>query len=455
MIKTKLKTLAEYSQGQFYGKDAEKELEIKGITTDSRKAADGVLFACIKGERVDGHDFIKKASEAGAAAVICEKAPDTDIPYILVDSTVKALQDIAREMLKKADIPVVAIGGSVGKTSTKEMVASVLSTKFNILKTEGNFNNELGLPLTIFELKEEHEAAVLELGISDFGEMHLLASIARPDICILTNIGDCHLEQLHDRDGVLKAKTEMFDFLEEDGAIILNGDDERLRRVRPVNGVEPFFFGFNEDNELRAVNIKKNGPLGSDYTIETKDLSFDVTIHMPGDHMILNSLAAAAAGLKMGLTPEMIRQGIADYVSIDGRFNVIRSGKYTVIDDCYNANPMSMKASLSALAGMPGRKAALLGDMGELGRDEEQLHFGVGEYAAALDIDVICCAGPLSRNIVNGLKENGSSSEIHYFSGKEELISALPQILKDNDTVLVKASHFMEFQDIVKSLTAN
>ena len=170
--------------------------------------------------------------------------------------------------------------------------------------------------------------------------------------------------------------------------------------------------------------------------------------------MILNSLAAAAAGLKMGLTPEMIRQGISDYVSIDGRFNVIRTGKYTVIDDCYNANPMSMKASLSALAGMPGRKAALLGDMGELGKDEELLHFGVGECAAALDIDVICCAGPLSKNIINGLKENGSRSEIHYFDGKAELMSALPQILKDNDTVLVKASHFMEFQDIVKSLTA-
>ncbi len=452
MIKTNLKTLAEYSQGQFYGKDEEKDLEIKGITTDSRKAAEGVLFACIKGERVDGHDFINKAKEAGAAAVICEKAPDTDIPYILVDSTVKALQDIAREMLKKADIPVVAIGGSVGKTSTKEMVASVLSQKFNILKTEGNFNNELGLPLTIFELREEHEAAVLELGISDFGEMHLLASIARPDICILTNIGDCHLEQLHDRDGVLKAKSEMFDFLEKDGAIILNGDDERLRRVQPVNGVEPYFYGFNEDNELRAMNIRKNGPLGSDYMIKTKELAFEVTLHMPGDHMILNSLAAAAAGLKLGLTPEMISRGISDYVSIDGRFKVIKSGKYTVIDDCYNANPMSMKASLSALAGMPGRKVALLGDMGELGKDEERLHYGVGEHASGLGIDVICCAGPLSKNIVQALKDNASTSELHYFTDKAALLSALPQILEENDTVLVKASHFMEFGDIVKSL---
>ena len=280
----------------------------------------------------------------------------------------------------------------------------------------------------------------------------MLSTIARPDICILTNIGDCHLEQLHDRDGVLRAKSEMFDFLEKDGAIVLNGDDERLRRVKPVNGVEPFFYGFNEDNDLRAVNVRKNGPLGSYYTIKTKDLSFDVSLNMPGDHMILNSLAAAAAGLKLGLTPEMISRGISDYVSIDGRFKVIRGGKYTVIDDCYNANPMSMKASLSALAGMPGRKAALLGDMGELGKDEEQLHYGVGEHAAGLDIDIICCAGPLSKNIIQALKDNGSVSELHYFSNKAELMSALPQILKDEDTVLVKASHFMEFSDIVKNL---
>ena len=444
------KTLASYSQGLFFGKE---DVLITSVTSDSRKAEKGSLFACMKGERVDGHDYAAKAVENGASCLLCERRmEELDVPQIVADSTLGAMQKMAQHMLKDAGIPVVSVGGSVGKTSTKEMISSVLSRKYDLLKTAANFNNELGLPLTIFNLEEHHNAAVLELGIDDFGQMHVLADIARPDICVLTNIGDCHLEQLKDRDGVLKAKSEMFDFLEPDGHIVLNGDDEKLRTVKPVNGVKPLFYGLSENNDFRAYDIEKTG-FGSIFRIRGPFGTIRTQVFQPGIHMVMNALAGAAVGYLLGLDNDQIAKGIEQYSTIDGRFKVIPTDRYTLIDDCYNANPMSMKAAISSLSDMNGRKVAILGDMGELGTDEKKLHYEVGECAGSADIDALYCAGALSSEIVSGARSaDKTGKDIRHFATRDDLIDALPGLLHDKDIILIKASHFMQFEKILDFL---
>lgn len=449
MIELDIKTICEVCGGKLVG---DPDIKINRITTDSRKAKDGSLFAAIVGEKVDGHDYIDSAVRSGAAAVIVEKEPkETKISYVLVGSTLKALQNIAAYMLKKAAIPVVGIGGSVGKTSTKEAVASVLAQKFSVLKTEGNFNNDLGLPLTVFELTEDNDIAVLEMGISDFGEMHLLSSIARPDICILTNIGDCHLENLGDRAGVFKAKTEMFDYMKQDGHIILNGDDEYLSKVDEVNGIRPVFYGLNSKNDVWADNIKNVGIRGVSCGIHTKSGDISVLVPKPGIHAVYNSLAATSAGLITGLSLEEIKSGIEAQESVSGRFNIIDENSLEIIDDCYNANPMSMKASLGILAKADTRRVAILGDMGELGADEAELHAQVGRFAAQQDIDVVVCIGKLSRNILDEAVKNSTTTGM-FFDNIESFEDKLDTIIHKGDTVLVKASHFMHFERIVEDL---
>ncbi len=286
---------------------------IKGVEIDSRKIEKDYLFIAHKGARVDGHDYIETAYTKGAIAVICEKAPaNVDMPYILVNDSLTALKDIATWYRMQLDIPVIGISGSVGKTSTKEFVSSVLSQKYRVLKTQGNYNNEIGLPLTVLQIKEEHEIAVLEMGISDFGEMHRLSNIAKPDYCLLTNIGQCHLENLGSREGILKAKSEMFDFMNKDGSVILNGDDDMLSTIPQVKGKIPLRYGLSPNNHVYADNIISHGLLGSSCHIHIKDEIIPVKIPMAGRHMILNALAAAALGSVLGLTNAEISQGITN-----------------------------------------------------------------------------------------------------------------------------------------------
>ena len=252
----KLSDIASACGGKLHG---DKDAFIKNIVTDSRQADKNSLFAAIKGEKVDGHDFIEQTKAKGAVCVLCEKAPQAEINYILVDSTLTALKKIAKYYRSLFSIPFIGITGSVGKTSTKEMISSVLGEKFNVHKTAKNFNNELGVPLTLFGLEEEHEIAVIEMGISDFSEMSRLADMVQPNIGVITNIGYCHLENLKDLDGVKKAKAEMFDYIKKDGKIYLNGDDEKLFEIKDVNGITPCFYGINAHNEYYAKNIKDGG----------------------------------------------------------------------------------------------------------------------------------------------------------------------------------------------------
>ena len=335
--------------------------EVTAITTDSRKAEPGGLFVAIPGARADGHSFIPQVMKQGALAAISEREiPGAQYPYIQVASSLSAVKEIAKLYLQNLAVPVVGITGSVGKTSTKEMIASVLSRKYRTLKTEGNFNNELGLPLTVFRLREEDEIAVLEMGISDFGEMHRLSRIACPDTAVLTNIGWCHLENLKDRDGILKAKTEIFDFLKENGHIVLNGDDDKLATVQEVKGIRPVRFGLNPEHSCYADEIVSLGFEGTRCTLHTPEGSVQVKIPMPGRHMIYNALAGAAVGQIYGLTLEQIREGIENFQPVAGRFHIIETGTLTVIDDCYNANPVSMEASIHILKDGPGRRVAVL-----------------------------------------------------------------------------------------------
>ena len=428
--------------------------ELTAVTTDSRKITEGCLYIPMKGAKFNGHDFIPQVMESGALLSLTEKDEAAEgFPYIKVKRTDIAIQRIAEFYRVELGIPVVGITGSVGKTSTKEMIAAVLSQKYNVLKTAGNFNNNLGLPLTIFRITEEHEIAVLEMGISHFGEMTDLARTARPNTMVITNIGTCHLEFLKDRDGVFEAKTECFEYVDfENGTVVLNGDDDKLCRVDQVHGRAPIFYGMDPGMRVYAENIQPLGLKGTACTINIDDRYFDVTVPIPGRHMVMNALAGAAVGSLYGLTDEEIKAGIESLETLGGRFNIVETGKYTIIDDCYNANPMSMKASLGVLNDVEERCVAILGDMGELGENEAALHREVGEYAGEQNIDEYIVVGELSKNIAEAIREVKPEADLHTFETVEELIPALDSLLKEGDIVLVKASHFMGFDRIVEAL---
>ena len=451
-----LENIAKACGGTYHGMEADRIKEICDITTDSRQARAGSLFVAIKGERVDAHRFIPAVFEQGALCVLCEDAPaEPKGAYIQVGSTLQAVKDIAEFYRQQLDIKVVGITGSVGKTSTKEIIASVLSEKFQVLKTLGNFNNELGLPLTIFRLREGDEVAVLEMGINHFGEMHRLSKVARPDVCVITNIGQCHLEFLGDRDGVLRAKSEIFDFVAPDGNIILNGDDDKLATLREIKGIKPIFFGNESGRAIYATDIRSAGIKGVWCNIHVGEECFEVMVPIPGYHMVLNALAATAVGRSLGMTNEEIKRGIEKLESLSGRFHIIEANGITVVDDCYNANPVSMKASLKVLNDAETRKTAILGDMGELGEEERQLHEEVGAYLGTLDIQTAVCIGPLAAHLAEAAKKVKPQMQIFTAGSVEEAMEHLSEWICKGDTILVKASHFMHFEKIVDALTKN
>ncbi|MDF2537905.1 MAG: hypothetical protein K0S76_926 [Herbinix sp.] len=445
-----LAQIAEACNGRLFGDATIRE--ISGVTMDSRQVQRGDLFIATVGERVDGHSFIDDVFDKGALAVICEKAPaNPKGPYILVENSLIALKNIAKWYRMQLNIKVVGITGSVGKTSTKEFISSVLTRKYSVLKTEGNFNNEVGLPLTILKIRDHHEVAVLEMGISDFGEMHRLSEIAKPDICVITNIGQCHLENLGSRQGILKAKTEIFDFMSEDGRVCINGDDDMLATLQEIRGMKPIRFGLNKNNDIYADHILPMGLHGSTCSIHVNDQSFPVSVPLPGEHMVFNTMAAASVGTLLNMTNAEIAEGISMVKPVGGRSNIIWHEDWTIIDDCYNANPVSMKAAIVLLNMADTRKIAVLGDMFELGSDEVELHKGVGAYAAASNIDVLVCVGKLSSSMYDGACEK-FKGKLLYFETRDKLIESLPAILKKGDTILVKASHGMGFDQVVKAL---
>lgn len=459
-----LENIARCLQGALCQAEGKEQMEITGAVLDSRKVEEGYAFFATRGEKVDGHSFIPQVAAKGAALVVCEQAPEVDIPYIVVENTFEALKQVAAFYREQLTIPVVGITGSVGKTSTKEMIAAALGAKYKVLKTQGNFNNEVGLPLTILSIRKEHEVAVVEMGISDFGEMHRLSRIAKPNICVITNIGQCHLENLGDRDGVLKAKTEIFDFMAPDGYVVLNGEDDKLATVEEVHGRKPFFFGLGQTKETVSVEnganavkkdtfateIQNKGLFGSDFVMHLFGEQLEATVPLPGQHMVINALAAGCVGHILGMEAEDILKGIASVQATGGRSNILQLADKTVIDDCYNANPVSMKSAVDLLMMAQDRKVVILGDMFELGADEATLHREVGMYAAMAPLDGMIFIGTLAKEMYEGaLKLRGQAE---YYPHKDAFfMEHVPEDFADA-TVLVKASHGMHFEEIVEWL---
>ena len=449
-----LENIAKACGGQLFGKM--EQMEIEHVVTDSRQAGKNDLFVALKGEKTDGHRFIPQILEKGAAA-LCEVAPEgAEGPYIVVPDALKALRDIAEFYRSFLQIPIIGITGSVGKTSTKECIASVLAQKYSVLKTEGNFNNEIGVPLTLLRIREEHQVAVVEMGINHFGEMHRLSSMVKPSLVIMTNIGQCHLEFLGDRDGVLKAKSEIFDFLQEDGTVIVNGDDDKLITLEKVNGKPVVTYGKGTGNSCYAEILENKGLFGTKMLIHTPKDTFEATIPLPGEHMIYNALAATAVGITLGLTGEEIAAGIGAVQPSSGRCNIISCKDRVLIDDCYNANPVSTCAAIDLLEKADTRKVAVLGDMFELGDDEAKMHAQVGEHAVEKGIDLLICVGELSEHMAKAAEslaeKEGKAVKVVYYKEKDKMLSEIENLLEPEDTILIKASHGMGFAEVVEKL---
>ena len=434
--------------------------EATSVVIDSRLIEDGGIFVATKGNRVDGHTFIDQVFEKGALGVICEKAPSkAKGPLIVVEDSFAAIKQLAKYYRNQMSLKIVGVVGSVGKTSTKEIITSVLSAHYEVLSTEGNFNNEVGVPLTIFRIRDGHEIAVVEMGISDFGEMDRLGEIVRPDIVVFTNIGPCHLENLGDLEGVLRAKSEVIPHMNPNGIIVINGQDEMLARIdeEALRGRRLIRYGKeSKRDDVYASNIENMGLDGSRFTANFPDGShYEMTIPLPGYHMVDNAIAAAAVGFLTGLNLEEIRRGMSDSQTLSGRGHIIHAADYTIVDDCYNANPRSMCAAIDTLGYALTRKVAILGDMFELGEEAEKLHGDVGEYAAAHGVDSLIFVGSLAKFMYERARVH-EGVEIRYYPNKELLLAALSDtskdILRKDDTILVKASHGMGFSEVVDYL---
>lgn len=424
------------------------DAELTSVCIDSRLAKQGCMFAAFKGERVDGHDYMPKAFSLGAACCLAERVPDgVDGAVILVENVENALKRFAEAYRARFNIPVIGIAGSVGKTTAKEMVASVLSERFNVLRTEKNLNNELGVPLTIFRINPEHEAAVIEMGISDFGEMTRLAKMVKPTMAVYTLIGHAHLERLHDRNGVLKAKTEMLEYMPADGTVFLNGDDDLLASYECLQN--RMLYGRGDNADVRAENVSIDGVKSISCDIVSGDRRFRVSVPAYGQHMVYAALEGAAVGIKMGLSDEEIINGISHYETVGRRANIIDTGYITLIDDCYNANPDSVKCGIDSMPESVGRKVCILGDMLEMGENMEELHASVGRHAAEKGCELLITCGERSRN--THIAAQKLITAIH-FDTNAELIEKLPELIKNGDVVLVKASNSMRFDEVSEAL---
>lgn len=428
------------------------------VSTDSRKIQKGTLFVPIIGENFNGHDFIENAFKQGAICALTQQY-DEDIMkkymVIYVKDTVVALGDLARYYISQLDIKVIAVTGSVGKTSTKDMIASIVSTRYKILKTQGNYNNEIGLPLTIFNIDDSCEIAIVEMGMSQFGEIRYLSSIARPDIAVISNIGTSHIENLGSREGILKAKSEIFENLKENGFSVLNCDDDMLMTLKGKTSLDIRWFGIENIMGSYADNIKLSGLVGVSCNIHIDGEVFSVNIPSPGNHMVYNALSAAVIGKALGLSIEEIKRGIEDFTPSKMRMDIIHShNSITIINDTYNASPQSMTAALDVLkSSTDGRKVAILGDMLEMGEFSQKFHEQVGKYAALSGIDTIICVGEDSKYMYNAAKDNKTlNQQILYFENQQNLQKEILNIIRQYDTILVKASRGMHLENTVEQI---
>lgn len=420
------------------------------VSTDSRSIPNRALFVPLVGERFDGHDYLDAALERGAAGCLTAKKPAAllkDKFYIQVSDTLEALKALAAWYRAKFDIPMVQVTGSAGKTTTKEMIAAVLSQRFSTLKTQANFNNAIGTPMTLLNLAPEHQAAVIETGMNHFGEIRYLGEMVRPTVAVITNVGDAHIENLGGtRQGILQAKCEIFENLQPGGLAVLNGDDELLSGLAlPFKTV---LCGRHERCGVRVTNVAEHGIEGVTCTVTTGRDVYEVAIPSPGAYMIYPAAMAIAIGEHLGLTKAELLSGIAAYRPVGSRMHLVRcGGDRIIIDDCYNANPQAMAEALRILAQTEHpRRMAVLGDMGELGDLTEQAHRDMGALTRTLGLDTVVAVGPKAKAIQD------ANPDVLWFPTVAEALSAIRAAFTAGTAVLVKASHAMHFTDIVKDL---
>lgn len=429
------------------GTTIKKEAEITSVSTDTRDIQKGSVFVAIKGDRFDGHDFAAKAVENGAEAVISERQIE-DVDCIITENTRKAYLELAGYYRNKFNPILVGVTGSVGKTTTKEMISLVLSEKYNTLKTSGNLNNEIGLPKTLFNLTSEHQAAVIEMGMSDFGEIERLSRTARPTIGVITNIGFSHIENLHSQQGILQAKLEILRGMDGSAPLIVNADDVSLYPLTYQLGREVLSYGIkNPDSDFRAVDIREEDDRVY-FTVQYREGSREIMLPCIGRHNIMNALASFCIGIKCGLTADEIASALSRYKACGLRQNIVKKGQQTVIIDCYNASPDSMKASLSVLSQLKNpRKTAVLGSMLELGNMSRMLHEKVAEFAYEAKPDKIFCYGDECRFTAERAAMLGLDAE--YINDKKQLAEALKNYLQPDDAVLFKGSRGMQLEEVI------
>jgi UDP-N-acetylmuramoyl-tripeptide--D-alanyl-D-alanine ligase len=448
-LELSLKELLEAVNGEviFMGKT-----EFNSICIDTRKIEKNNVYLAIKGENFNGNKFVLEAFKKGASVAIIDEVlfdlNDTENleTVIKVQDTEKALLQLAHYYRKKLGLKIVGVTGSCGKTSTKDLIAAFLSEKYKVFKTKGNFNNQIGLPLMILELDSSIDVAVLEMGMSNLGEIDVLANCARPDIAVITNIGLSHIENLKTQENILKAKSEIFNYFGEENSLIINGEDENLLKIKD-KCFEILKIGYNHEYDVYAFNIILEEDKTT-FTVKDKEEEIIFTIPMAGKHNVLNSMLAIEVAKKLNVTFNEMKRGIKNLEATSMRLQVIKKNKITIINDCYNASPDSMKSSMDVLSTYKiGRKIAILGTMNELGEEAANSHKEVGKYALN-KVDLLIAIGKYN----DCFKEGFAGENLITFTTKEECINNLSTIIKENDVVLVKASRGMKFEDIVSSL---
>ena len=424
------------------------DVEFFGANNDTRVLLPGQLFIVLQGAR-DGHDFIPAAMEKGAAAVLCSRKVG-DYPAIYVEDPRKALGDIARQELKRIKARVVAVTGSVGKSTTKEMIAAVLGSTFRVSKTPANHNNDIGMPMAILSMPLDNEVAVLEMGMNHFREIAYLSEIANPDVAVIINIGTMHIEYLGSQIGIRQAKMEIVEGMTPNGMLLLNGDDTLLRYLdqQPVQRIT--YFGRSDGCSVQAFDVRQDDDKLR-FRVEAGKLSFTVELNLEGEHFVGDAMAAITVGLKLAVPSERIAESLASFRNMSGRQEIFKAGEYTIINDCYNAGPESMTAALGVLGNRPGRRIAVLGDMLELGDCAQAEHYKVGRIAAE-KADLVFAYGPHAGRVIDGTITGGMPETMgRAFDSREEMAKALKRAARPGDVLLFKASHGMHLERVLEA----
>lgn len=445
MIDVNLSEIAQATEGQLIGPD----VKICCVNTDTRQDSNGCLFVALKGNNFNAHDFLQQAAEQGASALVVEQQASLDVPQVVVSDTRIALGRIARLVRKKSAATFIGLTGSVGKTTVKEMIASILNVQGNTLATLGNFNNDIGVPLTLFRLKQTHEFAVIEMGANHSGEIRYTSDIVRPNVALVNNVAAAHLEGFGDLQGVAEAKGEIYEGLQPDGTAIINVDDDFadywLNRVKQ----KTLTFGIENDADITASSIDSGNSEGVQFVLHYKNEDYPVSLAVPGKHNVMNALAATCACLASGVNIQQVVDGLKNFHGVKGRLQLHRpSEELVIIDDTYNANYTSLAAAIDVLKQQDGLKVLALGDMGELGDKAREYHHKAGVYAKQSGVDLLLTIGVLSQFAHQAFKDGA-----HHFNHQKELADFITDKIKQQKTaVLLKGSRSAHMENIVATI---